>query len=25
LLKIWLGENPVQGDLKEALLGKPAS
>lgn len=25
LLKIWLGENPVQDDLKEALLGKPAS
>ena len=24
VLKIWLGENPAQGDLKEALLGKAA-
>lgn len=23
LLKIWLGDKPVQSDLKEALLGKP--
>ncbi len=23
LLRIWLGEQPVQGDLKEALLGQP--
>jgi hypothetical protein len=22
LLKIWLGENPVQADLKKALLGE---
>ncbi|MBK9022295.1 MAG: chalcone isomerase family protein [Sulfuritalea sp.] len=22
VLKIWLGEQPVQGDLKEGLLGK---
>ncbi len=21
LMRIWLGENPVQADLKEALLG----
>jgi hypothetical protein len=25
VLKIWLGEKPVQDDLKEHLLGKPAS
>lgn len=25
LLKIWLGEQPVQDDLKDQLLGKPAS
>ncbi len=25
VLKIWLGEHPVQSDLKEALLGKSAS
>lgn len=25
LLKIWLGDKPVQDDLKEQLLGKPAS
>lgn len=25
LLKIWLGDKPVSGDLKEHLLGKPAS
>lgn len=25
LLKIWLGDKPAQGDLKEHLLGKPAS
>jgi hypothetical protein len=24
VLKIWLGEQPVQTDLKEQLLGKPA-
>jgi len=24
LLRIWLGEKPVQDDLKQALLGKPA-
>lgn len=23
LLKVWLGEDPVQNDLKQALLGKP--
>lgn len=23
LLRVWLGEDPVQGNLKEALLGKP--
>ncbi len=23
LLRIWLGEDPAQGNLKEALLGKP--
>lgn len=23
LLKIWLGEKPAQGDLKDALLGRP--
>lgn len=25
LMKIWLGEHPAQDDLKEQLLGKPAS
>lgn len=25
VLKIWLGEQPVQADLKEGLLGKPAT
>ena len=25
LLRIWLGDRPAQGDLKDALLGKPAS
>lgn len=25
LLKIWIGDEPAQGDLKELLLGKPAS
>jgi hypothetical protein len=25
LLKIWLGDKPIQDDLKEQLLGKPAS
>lgn len=25
VLKIWLGDKPVQDDLKEHLLGKPAS
>ena len=25
LLKIWLGDKPVQDDLKEGLLGKHAS
>jgi hypothetical protein len=25
LLKIWLGDHPAQDDLKEQLLGKPAS
>ena len=25
LLKIWLGDKPIQDDLKEHLLGKPAS
>lgn len=25
LLKIWLGEQPAQDDLKDALLGRPAS
>ena len=24
LLKIWLGNKPVQDDLKQALLGKPS-
>jgi hypothetical protein len=24
LLKIWLGQQPVQSDLKQALLGKPS-
>ena len=24
LLKIWIGNKPVQDDLKQALLGKPA-
>jgi hypothetical protein len=23
LLRVWLGEDPAQGNLKEALLGKP--
>ena len=23
LLKVWLGEDPAQNDLKQALLGKP--
>ena len=23
LLRIWIGEKPIQGNLKEALLGKP--
>jgi len=25
LLKIWIGDKPAQDDLKEQLLGKPAS
>ncbi len=25
LLKIWLGDKPIQDDLKERLLGRPAS
>jgi hypothetical protein len=24
VLRIWLGDKPVQGDLKEGLLGKAA-